>query len=149
MELGRVGTPSALMRGPQKKHERSSNTFLGGHNLLQRRMSQPTPSKRSRWCSGKARRDLAEQFDRARWLHCRLTLSWVDPRQSRWSQWLMRSGELERAGFFMPLHTVAKWCTTHWRNGSERLPLQHSVPAEFYLCRFYRGRRCVGREIFK
>ena len=35
---------SALMRGPQKKHERSSNTFLGGHNLLHRRMSQPTPS---------------------------------------------------------------------------------------------------------
>ncbi len=40
------------------------------------------------------------------WLHCWLALSWEHPKQQRWSQRPMRSGELEQAGFFMPLHTL-------------------------------------------
>ena len=60
-ELGRVGTPSALMRGPQKKPERSSNTFLGGAqsvatthvttNTKRRKVVQRQSASRATWRS--------------------------------------------------------------------------------------------------
>jgi hypothetical protein len=46
-------------------------------------------------------------------------------------------------------HYLFSLCVKQLQNGSQRLPLQHRISAEFDVRRFYCGGRCVGRKVLK